>query len=295
MKKSRENEEMHQELLPDVLVRLYAEVEKGRLPYEDFKAEQDRLVGEYGEIWKQALLFESDDLQESILRELNSRLGCGSIEETRLMCLRAVSELKGEWQRKVENVDAESVKSFYDQSRTMLFELMWWHTLAEDTSPLAYVVAQKLAEMHGCRNYLDFGSGVGSGGILFARRGFSVTLADISSTTLDFCSWRFSQRKLSADFIDLKTRKLPDSGFDFITAMDVFEHLVNPVEAVMDLHRALKTGGVLFGRFAAELDDDRPHHIVLDFGPTRKALEAAGFVRIWQDRWLWGHEAFRKL
>ncbi|MCE5333116.1 MAG: class I SAM-dependent methyltransferase [Desulfobacteraceae bacterium] len=286
---------MHHELLPDVLVRLWDDVEKKLISYDDFRAEQDRLVGEYGEIWKKALLLGSEDLQESILRELSSCLGCGDIEKTRRICLHAVRELKGEWQQKVENVDQDSVKCFYDQSLNMVYELMWWHTLAEDNSPLAYVAALEFAGMRGCRQYLDFGSGVGSGGILFARNGFSVTLADISSTSLKFCSWRFAQRRLFAECLDLKEKKLPDNAYDFITAMDVFEHLVDPVGTVRDLQKALKKGGFLFGRFAAEKDEDRPHHIVLDFGPTRKALEESGFVRVWQDKWLWGHEVFQKL
>jgi hypothetical protein len=70
---------------------------------------------------------------------------------------------------------------------------------------------------------------------------------------------------------------------------------VNPVETVRDVDRALKQGGFLFGRFHAEADEDRPHHIILDFQPTLKELQARGFVRVWQDEWLWGHEVYRKM
>jgi hypothetical protein len=40
-----------------------------------------------------------------------------------------------------------------------------------------------------------------------------------------------------------------------ITAMDVFEHLPDPVKAVDHLAIALRRGGFLFGRFAAEPDE----------------------------------------
>ena len=53
--------------------------------------------------------------------------------------------------------------------------------LGEDLSPLAYVLALRFAQQHGCQSYLDFGAGVGSGGLLFARHGLQTTLADISS------------------------------------------------------------------------------------------------------------------
>ena len=91
---------------------------------------------------------------------------------------------------------------------------MWWHTLNEDDTPLAYVTALKFAASHGAKAVLDFGSGVGSGGILYARNGFDVTLADISSVMLEFCAWRFKARGLAARFIDLKTQRLPSQSYD---------------------------------------------------------------------------------
>jgi hypothetical protein len=33
----------------------------------------------------------------------------------------------------------------------MLYELMWWHTLNEDASPLAYVTALRFAQQRECR------------------------------------------------------------------------------------------------------------------------------------------------
>ncbi|MFZ2445136.1 MAG: class I SAM-dependent methyltransferase [Syntrophobacteraceae bacterium] len=286
---------MRQELLPDTLVRLWADVEGGRLSREEFHRDQDVFLEEYRDEWKRALLLDGEaDLPNSILRELASYFGDGDLDETRRLCLDAVADIKGEWRDKVGSIDADRVRSFYDQSRAMLHELMWWHTLTDDLSPLAYVVALKFASMHGCGNCLDFGSGVGSGALLFVRNGITVTLADISSKALGFSAWRFARRGLEARQIDLKSQKLP-AAFDFITAMDVFEHLVDPVGTVRDLHAALKTGGYLFGRFHAELDELRPHHIVLDFEPTFKELEKLGFTRVWQDRWLWGHEVYQKL
>ena len=51
--------------------------------------------------------------------------------------------------------------------------------------------------------------------------GSDVTLADISSTLLQFTSWRFGRRSLPATYIDLKTSPLTRHAFDFVTAMDV--------------------------------------------------------------------------
>jgi hypothetical protein len=76
--------------------------------------------------------------------------------------------------------------------------------------------------------------------------------------------------------------------------MDVFEHLVDPVETVERLWAALKPGGYLFARLSGEENEDRPQHIVRDFEPTFARLRALGFVQVWEDTWLWGHQVFRK-
>ena len=205
-----------------------------------------------------------------------------------------MATLKQEWQATVTSDERQSIERFYDESRTTMYELMWWHSLRDDASPLAYVTALHFAQQQGCRRYLDFGAGVGSGGILFARHGFDVTLADISSTLLQFTSWRLGRRGLPAAHVDLKTTPLTPHAVDFVTAMDVFEHLVDPVSTVEQLSGALKPGGLLFARLAAEPDVDRPQHIVRDFEPTFERLRSLGFTEVWRDAWLWGHQVFQK-
>jgi hypothetical protein len=50
---------------------------------------------------------------------------------------------------------------------------------------LNLVLLQQIARKHHVQTCLDFGSGVGSGALLFTRTGVAMTLADIS-TTLSF-------------------------------------------------------------------------------------------------------------
>jgi SAM-dependent methyltransferase len=119
-------------------------------------------------------------------------------------------------------------------------------------------------------------------------------LADISSSLLRFSAWRLGIRKLPAQYIDLKLSGLPSQAFDVITAMDVFEHLSDPVEAIEQLWKALKPGGFLYARISAEPDEERPQHIVEDFEPTFERMRALGLVEVWRDEWLWGHQVFQK-
>ncbi len=285
-----------EKLLSDHLKQLWQMVDQKRLSLDEFNREQERSLAEYRNLWEQALILEGHEtLQESLCSELASFSGCEDLAEIQRRCLCALPNVKGEWQgSSIDRDDHQSVEQFYNESEAMIYELMWWHTLSEDDSPLAYVTALHFAQLHGCRSYLDFGAGVGSGGIVFARHDLDVTLADISSAMLSFSQWRFRMRGLPAQFVDLKVGGLPDNAYDMLAAMDVFEHLVDPVQTVDELWRTLKPGGYLFGRFHSEVDEDRPHHIVQDFEPTLKRLETLGFVEVWRDEWLWGHQVFQK-
>lgn len=283
-----------EKLLPDQLKVLWQQVDQQHLSVEAFMREQERLLAAHRHVWEQGLrLREHQDLSASLLGELGLYTGCADMAAIQRQCLQAVATLKGEWQAQVDPRDRQSIEQFYDASQSTLYELMWWHTLREDASPLAYVTALHFARQHGCQSYLDFGSGVGSGAILFAQNGLAVTLADISSTLLAFSQWRLERRRLRAEYIDLKVSRLRSDTFDFVTAMDVFEHLVDPVETAERLWDALKPGGFLYARINAESDDDRPQHIVQDFEPTFARMQALGFVQVWQDEWLWGHQVFQ--
>ena len=282
-------------LVPDQVKELWQLADQQNRSPEDCQIAQERLIGTYRNIWQKALCLENHkDLQESILWELGQYMECEDVPEIRRRCQRAVATLKSEWQHKVAQGDRKSIEEFYDESQTTIYELMWWHSLAEDSSPLAYVTALEFAQQKGCQHYLDFGAGVGSGGILFARHGLDVTLADISSPLQRFSQWRLEKRKLSAQCIDLKVESLPNRAFDLVTAMDVFEHLVDPVETINQLSDALTPGGFFFARLASEIDEDRPQHIIQDFKPTFEQLQKLGFVQVWQDDWLWGHVVFQK-
>jgi 2-polyprenyl-3-methyl-5-hydroxy-6-metoxy-1,4-benzoquinol methylase len=284
-----------EKLLPDQLKDFWQAVVRKEHTAEEYTNAYDRSLAEYRQMWERALILDGHhDLKESLLAELGRYTQCTDVTEVQRRCEQAVASLKREWEGTVQSADRQSIERFYDESQAMLYELTGWHTLSDDVSPLAYVLALRFAQQHGCRSYLDFGSGVGSGGILFARHGLEATLADISASLLRFSAWRLGMRKLSAQYIDLKVSKLPNQGFDVITAMDVFEHLSDPVEAVENLWKALKPGGFLYARISAEPDEARPQHIVEDFAPTFERMQALGFVEVWRDEWLWGHQVFQK-
>src|SRR5262245_45596265 len=192
-----------EQLGPEQLNKLWQAVERREVTEEEYALAEEKMLDVYSSVWRQALLLEGhDDLQESLLSELSRYLGCADMTEIRRRCQGAVHAIKEAWHEKTNrSTNRAAVEEFYDYNQAMLYELMWWHSLEEDTDPLGYVTALHFAQQHGCRSYLDFGAGVGAGGILFARHGFEVTLADISSTLLGFSKWRLDLRKLEGEYI----------------------------------------------------------------------------------------------
>ena len=185
-------------LLPDRLKELWGRVERKQLTVADGEYQQGRLLDEYRAIWTQALILEGqEDLRQSLLSELGAYLGCVDLAALESSCKDATRALSDDWRRMVDPADTRSIERFYDQGQGYLFELTWWHTLVADHGPLAYVLALDFArQRQSGRRYLDFGAGVGAGGLLFARHGFHVSHADISSTLLRFSRWRMERRGL---------------------------------------------------------------------------------------------------
>jgi SAM-dependent methyltransferase len=281
-------------LLPDRLKAAWGAVEAGALAREAWNAQHEAGLQEYRERWRAALLAGAEsDLARSLVGEIAAYTGSAP-EQVERRCRGAVEALAAQWREQVDARSRDSIEAFYDGSEAYVYDLMWWHALEYDLSPLGYVTALEFAQRRGCRRYLDFGSGVGAGALLFGRHGLQPALADISSTLLAFSRWRLARRQQPAAFFDLKSEKLPDAGFDIITAMDVFEHLVEPAAAVDQLECALAPGGYLFGRFHGEIDPAHPQHIARDFSATFDRLRELGFTQVWQDEWLWGHQVFQK-
>src|SRR5712691_10792398 len=282
-------------IISEKLKTLWGRVETGELTAESYSAHQESLLKEYSQQWSEALRLPGcEDLERSAIQELSEYFGYGDPAEIRRRCRGALDEFKDEWEQKVVPGGRQSIQQFYDQNQSYVYELIWWHTLSYDSSPLAYVSALHFAKRHGCYTYLDFGTGVSSGGLIFARHGMEASIADISSPLLQFSTWRFKQRGLPVRAYDMKRETLPDGHFDLITAMDVFEHLEDPLGTVATLARALKPKGFLLGRFHTDEDDDRDQHIVRDFEPTFQKLVSLGFDQVWEDDWLWGHKAFQR-
>lgn len=228
--------------------------------------------------WREALLLPGEsDLIESSLRELAEFYGI-SRQQALKQCESALADSKREWESGQRRTPDE-VKNFYRTTQSYVFEHVWWHATDLATNSIN-VELLKYAQSLEAKRYLDFGSGVGSNAVLFALHGFKITLADISPAMLEFARWRLQRRKIEAELIDLNQSQLPDEHFDFVTAVDVFEHLPQPENELRQINRTLRVGGELAFNCQTGEDDDRPMHVLKSSRQIWQALRGCGFRQV---------------
>lgn len=132
-------------------------------------------------IYREALLLPgTQDLAESLVQELAEYKGL-SKQEVREIQAKAKALLNEGWKRR------KSVTDFYANSEYYLYDLSLFHSkygTAEET-----IRALNFAKGQGLAKILDFGAGIGSTAIVFAKHGFEVTLAEISDVLLEFARW----------------------------------------------------------------------------------------------------------
>lgn len=232
---------------------------------------------QYRVVWSAGLTLPGQpDLRSSLISELAEYLEL-PVEEVVTRCRTATAELAHAWEQAAPATPA-AITAFYQQAETYLYDLTWWHTLSADDSALVQAGALEAARLHHAQTALDFGSGIGALGLLLAQQGFSVTLADVNPCLLDYARWRFARRGLTAQLLDLSATAglLPENSFDFISAVDVFEHLPNPCATLAALSVALRPGGVLFIHLPPTSDSTHPMHLWHDPQMLLQHLHAVG-------------------
>lgn len=227
------------------------------------------------ETWTEALTLDPhSDLRTGLIGELAEYLGEPE-DKVFEKCRVGADKLARDWRAAAPD-RAEEVSNFYRRTDAYLYDLTWWHALAGDESALSGVEALEMAGDYRARAVLDFGSGIGSLGLLFARNGFDVTLAEINPALNDYARWRFERRGLPARFLDVGAEALPEAAFDFISAVDVLEHVPDPRSVIVDLAAALRPGGALFIHLPPEADSSRPMHLWHDPDTILRHLGEAG-------------------
>ena len=235
-------------------------------------------AADYGTRWREAMAPRTGDIQRDLIIEASEHLGIPIAEVERRVAASGTDFFE-EWGRTVSDPrDPDQIVRFYNESRSELFEQIAWHS--SDTIHHRSPVCVDLAITAPGREFLDYGSGIGSNALVFGLAGFTVTLADVADPLRNFARWRCERRQIPVRTIDLKHATLERERYDVITCFDVLEHVADPLGALDRMRTALRPGGLLFLYAPFGYDPERPMHIVHDDSVLRR-VRSLGFDRLY--------------
>ena len=93
---------------------------------------------------------------------------------------------------------------------------------------------------------MDFGAGTGNLTRFLLEKGFRVTACDISKKSLDILRKKMASDSLSTTLLVGDTLPFPNNAFDMAATYSVLHHLTDYLNAVAELVRVIKPGGLLY-------------------------------------------------
>lgn len=180
--------------------------------------------------------------------------------------------LADDWNAQQPN-NPDEVTRFYKQTPHYLYNLVIWYDSGDRFNFIPYF--EKLREQFGIQSVLDYGCGVGNDGLALLEAGFEVTFVDFVCPSTDFLRWRLARRGFQDTFMDVETLPtLPPA--DMLIAIDVLEHMVDPLTVVEKLHPSTK----IFAhksQFGKTEGGRHPFHFDFDENQLNDRLRAEGF------------------
>jgi 2-polyprenyl-3-methyl-5-hydroxy-6-metoxy-1,4-benzoquinol methylase len=134
---------------------------------------------------------------------------------------------------------ADSKQLFYDRFAEQFDSKMNMY----DTEKRVRVVYDELLteDLRG-KKLLDAGSGTGWFSLRAVERGAEVTSLDIGPKLLEQVAKKCETTRVVGDICNLE---FPNHSFDYVVSSEVIEHVPEPRQAIRELARVLRPGGVL--------------------------------------------------
>lgn len=193
----------------------------------------------------------------------------------------SLTEMADAW-REAEPRSTEEMLAFYRSTDLYVWEQMQWHS-SPGRDRYWHALQQLVSRFPpnaGYRRVFEFGAGIGTDALYLASEGYKVTLVDVDGPAFRFAKHRFDRRGMAARFVESNS-PLPDpeATYDVAVSFDVFEHLLDPLEAARRLVGSLRTNGVLLQTGGFMDEGHHPCHLedgVHQFGGEKWAIHLAG-------------------
>ncbi len=170
----------------------------------------------------------------------------------------------------------EEIKDFYKNTSHYLYNLTIWDDSGDrdDFSD----DFKDLQKQFGVTSLLDYGCGVGVDGLKALDQGMEVFFVDFDNPSTKFLNWRLKERGYSPHILNVELLdKYPDA--DVFWAIDVLEHMVDPLETVRKLSDKTKVY-IHRSEFSNTNGGRHPCHLSFDEMKLAQALSDKGFENI---------------
>ncbi len=233
-------------------------------------------------LWETALKKQETSLKETLIEENMEYLKWTREQVLDCWGEKGTEKIKKKWIKENPKTN-EQLTNYYNTLSLYIPELSSWHAIEKNEDIIKIINFLQFSIKQNFTTYLDFGAGIGSGGIFFNYFGFEITLADISDAMLNYQKWRIKKHNIKACFIDLKKENIPYKSVDCATAIEVLEHVSDPTSEMNTIRLALKKNGYVFITTPFFKDKKRPQHIIHDIS-IAKEFEKLGFKLISEEQ-----------
>ncbi|MFD9891608.1 class I SAM-dependent methyltransferase [Amycolatopsis sp. NPDC059027] len=129
-----------------------------------------------------------------------------------------------------------TVARMYARQRGTEAQLAMWRKQA----------AEMTADLPDGADILEVAFGPGYFAVELARLGFSVTGLDVARTFVELANEHAAKERLRVDFRqgDVAAMPFEAESFDFVVCQAAFKNFTRPVDALDEMHRVLRQGGV---------------------------------------------------
>lgn len=192
--------------------------------------------------------------------------------------------LANEWV-KINPKTEDEIADFYKNTRNYLFNLTIWYESGDRKDLKKDLVT--LINKFEIKSIIDFGCGVGNDSLFLLENNIKVFMIDYDCPSTRFLNWRIKRRNIqNGIFIDSESLKiLPEA--DMFWAIDVLEHLPNPLSVVEMLTEKTKVF-VHHSEFNEFAGGRHPCHISFEEIKLINKLREKGFYNVpWNNLSVW--------